>query len=142
MSSSKQSDRSLAIYTDGAARGNPGEAGAGVVIKSGEETIEEICRYLGETTNNVAEYNAAIIGLSRAAELCSPRVRLFADSELMVRQLNGEYRVKNNGLIPLYNRAKELIAKIGVVEVIYIPRGRNKEADKLANKAIDERVKS
>ncbi len=111
-----------------------------MVIKSGDETIEEICRYLGKTTNNVAEYNAAIIALNRAVELCCSRVRLFADSELMVRQINGEYRVKNNGLIPLYHRAKELIAKIGNIEVIYISRDKNKEADRLANKAIDEKL--
>ena len=133
--------RELTIYTDGASRGNPGEAGAGVLIKQDDEVLERIFRYLGTTTNNVAEYNAALLGLERALDLGASRVTLLADSELLVKQINGEYRVKNNGLIPLFARAKELIAKIGSVAVYYIPRAENKEADALANKAIDEKLR-
>lgn len=130
------------IYTDGASRGNPGEAGAGVLITGDNGSQESITRYLGTATNNVAEYTAALLGLERALDLGATRVTLYADSELLVKQLNGQYRVKNSGLIPLYTRARELIAKIGRVEVYYIPRGKNKEADALANKAIDEKANS
>jgi ribonuclease HI len=132
----------LTIYSDGASRNNPGEAGAGVFILQGGTPVEKIARYLGRTTNNIAEYTAAIIGLEHAVKLGASRVRLFADSELLVKQLNGQYKVKNEGLKPLHGKAKELIAKIGSVEVQYIPRAMNKEADALANKAIDEKIKS
>ena len=130
----------LTIYTDGASRNNPGEAGAGVFIFQADTPPARIARYLGTTTNNVAEYSAAIIGLEYAVKLGASSVKLFADSELMVKQLNGVYRVKNEGLKPLYQKVKELIAKIGSVEVQYIPRAMNKEADALANKAIDEKI--
>jgi len=99
--------------------------------------MEGLARYLGTTTNNIAEYSAAIIGLEHAVKLGVSRVKLFADSELLVKQLNGQYKVKNEGLKPLYAKVKELIAKIGRVEVQYIPREMNKEAHALANKAID-----
>ncbi len=131
----------LTIYTDGASRNNPGEAGAGIFILQDGKPIAKIARYLGTTTNNIAEYTAAIIGLEEAVKRGATNVKLFADSELLVKQLNGQYRVKNEGLKPLYQKVKELIAKIGSVEVQYIPRERNKEADALANKAIDEKTK-
>ncbi len=130
----------LTIYTDGASRNNPGEAGAGVFIMRDGKPFEKIARYLGTTTNNIAEYSAAIIGLEHAVKLGASRVRLIADSELLVKQLNGLYKVKNEGLKPLHRKAKELIARIGSVEVQYTPRENNKEADALANKAIDEKI--
>jgi ribonuclease HI len=130
----------LTIYTDGASRNNPGEAGAGIFILQGENPVKKIARYLGKTTNNIAEYSAAIIGLEHAVHVRASRVRLLADSELLVKQLNGHYKVKNEGLKPLHAKAKELIAKIGSVEVQYIPREMNKEADALANKAIDGKI--
>lgn len=130
----------LTIYTDGASRNNPGEAGAGAYILQDNKPVGELARYLGMTTNNIAEYTAAIMGLEYAATQGASRVNLFADSELLVKQLNGAYKVKNEGLKPLYRKAKELIAKIGSVEVQYIPREKNKEADALANKAIDEKI--
>ncbi len=131
----------LTIYTDGASRNNPGEAGAGIFILQGGKPVEKIARYLGTTTNNIAEYPAAIIAMEHALNRGATKVRLFADSELMVKQLNGIYKVKNEGLKPLFAKAKELIAKIGSVEVKYIPREMNKDADALANKAIDEKIK-
>ena len=131
----------LTIYTDGASRNNPGEAGVGVYILRDGEPIERIARYLGTTTNNIAEYTAAIIGLEHAVRLGARTVKLRADSELLVKQVNGQYKVKNEGLKPLHARVKELIAKIASVEVKYIPREQNKEADALANKAIDEKIK-
>ncbi len=130
----------LIIYTDGASRNNPGEAGAGVVILRDGEPIEKIARYLGTTTNNIAEYTAAIIGLEHAVRMGASHVTLIADSELMVKQLNGQYRVKNEGLKPLHAKARDLIARIGSVEVQYTPREKNREADALANKAIDEKI--
>jgi len=130
----------LTIFTDGASRNNPGEAGAGIFIVRDSVPIEMITRYLGRTTNNVAEYTAAIIGLEHAVKLRASSVKLYADSELLVRQLNGQYKVRNEGLKPLFAKVKELIAKIGSVEVQYIPREKNKEADALANRAIDEKL--
>jgi ribonuclease HI len=132
----------LTIYTDGASRNNPGEAGAGVYILRRGAAFVKIARYLGRTTNNIAEYTAAIIGLEHALSVGASKVRLCADSELLVKQLNGQYKVKNEGLKPLHAKAKELIARIGSVEVQYIPREQNKEADALANKAIDEKIQS
>jgi len=131
----------LTIYTDGASRNNPGEAGAGIFILRDGEPFQQIARYLGTTTNNIAEYTAAIIALEQAVKLGASRVTLNADSELLVKQLNGQYKVKNEGLKPLHAKVKELIAKISSVEVRYIPREKNKEADALANKAIDEKIK-
>jgi ribonuclease HI len=130
----------LTIYSDGASRSNPGEAGAGVYILQNGRPAAGIARYLGMATNNIAEYTAAIIGLEYALKQGATSVKLFADSELLVKQLNGEYRVKNEGLKPLYLRVKELIEKIRRVEVQYISRELNKEADALANKAIDEKI--
>ncbi len=131
----------LSIYTDGASRNNPGEAGAGVFITRDGMALEKISRYLGRTTNNIAEYSAAIIGLEHALTMRASDVKLYADSELLVRQLNGQYKVKNEGLKPLYKKAKDLIAKIGRVEIQHIPREQNSEADSLANRAIDEKLK-
>jgi len=130
----------LTIYTDGASRNNPGESGAGVYILRDGEPFEQIARYLGMTTNNIAEYSAAIIGLEHAVKVGARKVKLFADSELMVKQINGLYKVKNEGLKPLHTKVKGLIARIGSVAVQYIPREQNKEADALANKAIDEKI--
>ncbi|MDH4164685.1 MAG: ribonuclease HI family protein [Nitrospirota bacterium] len=130
----------ITIYSDGASRNNPGESGAGVHILRDGKPVEGLARYLGVTTNNIAEYTAAIMGLEHAIAAGATKVKLFADSELMVKQINGQYKVKNEGLKPLHGKVKELIAKIGSVEVKYIPRAQNKEADALANKAIDEKI--
>ncbi len=130
----------LTIYTDGASRNNPGEAGAGIFILRDGKPAAKIARYLGTTTNNIAEYTAAIIGMEHAVSLGATRVKLFADSELMVKQINGQYKVKNEGLKPLHEQVKRLMAKIGRVEVRYIPREQNKDADALANQAIDEKI--
>ena len=100
----------------------------------------KIARYLGRTTNNIAEYNAAIIGLEYAVQRGATRVQLLADSELLVKQLNGQYKVKNEGLRPLHQKVKGLLARINSTEIQYIPRAMNKEADALANKAIDEKI--
>ncbi len=124
--------RELTVYSDGASRNNPGDAGVGVFITRSGKPLERIAQYLGTTTSNIAEYTAAIMGLERAVQLGASSVKLFADSELLIKQINGLYKVKNDGLKPLHAWAKELIAKIGSVEVQYIPRAMNKEADALA----------
>lgn len=105
------------VYSDGASRNNPGEAEAGVFIMRNGKPLERIARHLGTTTNTIAEYSAAITGLERAVQLCASSVKLFADPELLVKNINGLYKVKNEGLRPLHARAKELIAKIGSVKV-------------------------
>ena len=95
-------------------------------------------QYLGRVTNNVAEYNALILGLDRARELGAAKVRIFADSELMVRQLNGQYKVKNPNLQALYSKARELADSFASFTINHVPRARNTEADQMANRAIDE----
>ncbi|RJP55357.1 MAG: reverse transcriptase-like protein [Deltaproteobacteria bacterium] len=132
--------RDFFVYTDGASRGNPGEAGAGAVILDKEgNVISEFKKYLGKNTNNVAEYRALILGLTEALKLKGTRVHIFSDSELMVRQLNGTYAVKNKGLMVLYNEVNDLLKKFVWYDIKYINREKNKHADRLANEAIDER---
>ncbi|MDY6854739.1 MAG: ribonuclease HI family protein [Thermodesulfobacteriota bacterium] len=130
----------LHLYTDGASRGNPGEAGAGVVIldKAGN-VIKESKEYLGNTTNNSAEYRALILGLQEVLKLGGTKVNIFSDSELMVKQIKGFYNVKNQGLILLYNEVNELLEKFIKYDIKHIKRARNSHADRLANEAIDKR---
>jgi ribonuclease HI len=125
------------LHVDGGARGNPGPAGYGFVISSGDGPLVQRGGYVGQATNNVAEYSALVAGLEAAAELGIREVEVMADSELMVRQMTGQYRVKNEGLKPLYAKAQAAAARIGKVSYQHIPREKNKEADKLANMAID-----
>ena len=128
----------LTIFTDGVARGNPGEGGFGVVIKASDGSIlEEIGGYIGITTNNFAEYTALVIALKSLLKYQADKIAIYSDSELMVRQLNGLYKVKNEGLLPLYQEAKRLTSMFKNVIIYHIPRGKNKEADALANKAVD-----
>lgn len=133
----------VTLFIDGASRGNPGEAAAGVLIldQSGE-VLEEISQYLGITTNNVAEYQGAILGLSRAKDLKARKVQIYSDSQLLVRQLRGEYKVKSPHLIPLYRRVIGLINGFSEVRITHVPREENRQADRLANRGIDERAQS
>lgn len=129
---------SVVVHTDGAARGNPGPAGAGALVESIEgEILAEVAEHLGETTNNVAEYTAAILGLERAAALGATSVELRTDSLLLVRQLAGRYRVKALHLQPLHRRVQELAASFERVRFVHVPRGMNVEADRLANLGVD-----
>lgn len=131
--------RSVIIYSDGAARGNPGPAGAGAYIISEDgEVVAEVRRYLGEMTNNQAEYRALKCGLEKARELGAKSVVIRADSELMVKQLNGEYRVKNSGIKPIFREVSALLSYFESWEAAHVPREQNKEADRLANEAIDQ----
>jgi ribonuclease HI len=130
----------LVLYTDGASRGNPGPAGAGALITDLEgATVAEKAVYLGEATNNQAEYQALLVGLKAAVKLAPSRLTVRMDSELIVKQLNGEYRVRNRDLLPLYGRARELMQRLADVRVVHVPREENAHADRLANQAIDNR---
>ena len=130
----------LTIRTDGGARGNPGPAGIGVVIEDAEtgEVLEEHAEYLGETTNNQAEYKAVILGLDRAILLKASSVTIVADSELLVRQATGEYKVKNPGLAQRFLELKNREVQLGRrVKYRHVRRAENKHADALANQAMD-----
>ena len=128
----------LVIHCDGASRGNPGPAGAGAWITTPDgTTVAEVAEGLGETTNNVAEYTAAILGLERAAELGARRVLLRSDSQLLINQLTGQYRVKTPHLLPLHRRLRQLAAGFDEVTFEHVPRGANVEADRLANEGVD-----
>jgi ribonuclease HI len=128
------------LRTDGGARGNPGPAGAGFVLEDGSgAVVRSGGRYLGCTTNNVAEYEALIWGLETALHEGAERLRVCADSELIVRQVNGVYRVKNEGLKPLHAKARSLLGRFAAVEVLHVRREQNAAADDLANQAMDIR---
>ncbi|GBR74324.1 ribonuclease HI [Candidatus Termititenax aidoneus] len=122
-------------FVDGGARGNPGPAGAGAVLLGARPLT--ISKYLGKATNNVAEYTALVLLLRKAVEQGYGELEIFADSELMVRQINGQYKVKDEKLRGLYFQAAELIAKLQKFSLTHVPRAQNKEADKLVNEAID-----
>jgi len=131
----------LRIFCDGAARGNPGPAGAGAVLYTADgRLVERLGRYLGHKTNNHAEYQGLLLGLQRAVELGAREVEVYADSELLVRQLRGEYRVRSKGLLPLWQRARELLGRFDRVRLAHVPREKNREADEMSNRAIDERL--
>ncbi|MGH7828549.1 MAG: ribonuclease HI family protein [Candidatus Binatia bacterium] len=126
------------LMVDGAARGNPGEAGCGAAIydESGK-LLRELCRYLGHATNNVAEYEGLLMGLEGALELGGKKVQVQSDSQLLVRQLNGLYRVKDEKLKKLHEKAVALLRQFDSYRIIHIGREKNRRADRLANQAID-----
>ena len=125
------------LRTDGGSRGNPGPAGAGFVIERDGEIICRAGRFLGSCTNNVAEYEALIWGLENVSAMGFGEVTVYADSELLVKQINGQYRVKNEGLKPLYVRAKRVLGSFAKTRVAHVRREQNVEADKMANEAMD-----
>ncbi len=127
---------------DGAARGNPGEAGCGAVIFDEAGAVrEEVFRYLGKATNNVAEYEGLLMGLEAVLRLGGTRLKVQSDSQLLVRQLNGLYRVKDQKLRPLYQQALRLLQRLETCRIIHIGREQNRQADRLANQAIDTALK-
>lgn len=128
------------LRSDGGARGNPGPAGAGFVIEVDGEVVCSGGRFLGECTNNVAEYEALIWGLENVRRLGFEKVTVFADSELLVKQINGQYRVKNEGLKPLFLKALALLRAFSAFQVRHVRREQNKRADALANEAMDLRA--
>jgi len=128
------------LFTDGASRGNPGQAGAGAVLltDSGEELVARSA-YLGTCTNNVAEYKALLIGLEEALRHGCTELTVALDSELIVRQIQGRYKVKSEGLLPLFQQVREQLARFGRWSVIHVPRAQNARADQLANQGIDQK---
>jgi ribonuclease HI len=127
------------IYVDGGARGNPGPAGAGVVITDTHNgaLLHEGGYFLGRATNNVAEYRGLLQGLQLASQLGATAVQIVSDSELMVKQLNGEYRVKSPDLKPLYDQVRQLLQPLKSWTIRHVRREQNKRADELANQAMD-----
>jgi len=128
------------LFTDGASRGNPGQAGAGAVLltENGEE-LATCSVYLGTCTNNVAEYKALVIGLEEALRQGCSELTVALDSELIVRQIQGRYKVKNEGLLPLFQQVRERLTRFGKWSVTHVPRAQNARADQLANQGIDQK---
>lgn len=132
---------SITVYVDGAAKGNPGPAGIGVRLELEGVVLCEQSEYIGNATNNVAEYKALIYGLEIARRLRVTRVSAVSDSELLVRQLNGEYKVKNEKLLPLYKFARELADTFEEFRIRHVSRTENQHADRLANQGIRDGLK-
>jgi len=129
--------KKLVIFTDGVAEPNPGPAAIGVTIKDEQgKLIASISQPIGRATNNQAEYRAIIAALKKAIELGVEQVDIRSDSELVVKQINGRYRVKNATLKPLYQQVKQLQSRLKGFSITHIPRQQNKEADSLAGKAL------
>ena len=130
------------IHIDGAARGNPGPAGVGILITGPDgQVVERIHRSIGEATNNVAEYRALLLALERARALGCTEVEVYSDSELLVRQLQGRYRVKHPALRELFAAARDRIAGFRRFGITHVPREENAEADALANRGIEEAMR-
>ena len=126
------------LFTDGGARGNPGPAAYGYVLEAEDGTVLAAHgEYIGSATNNVAEYSGLVAGLRKALELQVPEVEVVSDSELMVKQMRGEYRVKNEALRTLFVEADRLARAVGKVEYRHVKRAHNEEADRLVNAALD-----
>jgi len=129
----------IIIFSDGGARGNPGPAGIGAVLyDENKKIVAEISQYLGETTNNQAEYKALIAALKEAKRLKAEELACYLDSELVVKQLNREYKIKNKDLAPLFLEVYNLSLSFKKISFTHIPREKNTVADNLANKAMDK----
>lgn len=128
----------LEIYIDGASRGNPGRSGVGVLIRDVDGGVHEIKRDIGIATNNEAEYEALITALQSAKKLRKNHLKIYTDSSLLANQINESWRVRDSKIAALWKCAKKLIAEFEEVKIKYIPRELNREADRLANRAIDE----
>lgn len=126
------------LYTDGGSRGNPGPSGTGVILlDSNKKKIKEKFEYIGQATNNVAEYSALVSGLEAAIDVGATDIIAHLDSELLVKQLNGEYKVKDPNMKILFERSLGILKNFKTFEIKHIPREKNKEADRLVNKAIN-----
>ena len=131
-------EEEIQTYSDGGARGNPGPAATGSVLKQGDEVLWELGEYIGETTNNQAEYRALIKALEQAKAMGAKKLHCFLDSELLVKQLKREYRVKEPTLQVLYLKAYNLAQQFSTVSFTHIRREYNKHADRLVNEALDK----
>jgi len=130
----------LDIFTDGGCSGNPGPAAVGVVIKNGPDTIKTISRAIGDGTNNIAEYTALIVGLQEALILKADEVSITTDSELMCKQVLGEYAVKHGNIKPLFDQVKHLMTGFKSFQIRNVPREQNSEADALVRKILKKAV--
>jgi len=131
----------LDIYIDGASKGNPGPSGIGVVICRDGETIENISSYIGDATNNIAEYTALIYALQESLKLKAEILRINTDSQLLFRQINRIYKIKSPHILGLYNQVLHLMGAFKQITLKEIPREKNRGADKLATRAIREQLK-
>jgi ribonuclease HI len=129
------------IYIDGASKGNPGPSGIGVVICQDGRTIKNIASYIGNTTNNIAEYTALIYALQEGLILKTESIKINTDSQLLCRQINKVYKIKSPNILGLYNQALHLMAAFKQVSINHISRNENRGADKLASKAIKEALR-
>ncbi len=130
---------SYRIFSDGACRGNPGPSGIGAVIFDGHgKVVHEIAKYIGVVTNNVAEYEALIAALDYCVKHKLSPVEILADSQLMIRQLAGQYKVKHPNIVPLYHKVQERLGHLKVTGFQHVPREENSYADRLANQGIDD----
>ena len=138
----KLAGQTVQLFSDGASRGNPGEAGAGITILDDQgNELAGTGQYLGQCTNNEAEYRALLLGLAKCAEFGSGRLRVHLDSELIVKQVRGEYRVKHPNLKPLFEQAMQKLSGFASFSITHVRREKNKRADELANEAIDNHEK-
>jgi len=131
--------KSLVLFCDGASRGNPGPGAFGYALFEGGELVFSYGQKMGTVTNNVAEYEGLLKGLEKSLELGASEISVKSDSQLLVRQLLGQYKVKAPHIIPLVEKAKLLLSRFSKVEIAHIPREENKVADALCNQALDER---
>lgn len=130
------------LYIDGASRGNPGNSGVGYVIKNAEgHEVGSGSQYIGIQTNNFAEYSALLKGLELSYDIGVKDIEIQSDSQLLVRQIQGVYKVRSHNILPLYQKAMKLLENFNSATIIHIEREANKEADKLANLAIDRETK-
>jgi len=134
--------RALVVCIDGASRGNPGQAAIGVVVLDGSTPVREIGEPIGTATNNIAEYRALLRGLEEAEALGARTVQVQSDSELLVRQLSGQYKVRSEALAPLHRKALAQMRRFDRVLITHVPRERNTKADALANQALDDQKRS
>lgn len=130
------------VYIDGASKGNPGPAGVGVIICQEGVVLKNISNYIGNTTNNFAEYTALIFALQEALIIKADELNINTDSQLLCRQIKGEYKVKSPNIVGLYNQAKQLISAFKKVSINHIPREMNSGADKLATQAVRKALKN
>jgi len=138
-----EAQKTWRLMVDGAARGNPGEAGCGAAIfDENGAVVKTLSRYLGRATNNVAEYEALLMGLEALLQLGARKIVVQSDSELLVRQLNGQYRVKDEKLKALFQRAVTLLRQFDSYRILHVGRETNKLADRLANQGIDDAAKT
>ena len=133
--------KQIEIYIDGASKGNPGPSGIGVVVCRDGQTIKNISEFIGNTTNNIAEYTALIYGLQEGLMLNAQHITINTDSQLLYRQIKKIYKVKNPNILGLYNQATHLMSAFKEVLINHISREINRGADKLASKAVKEIVK-